>query len=450
MARAQALACIDIGKTNRRLVLIDCETRAERDILVEPNGPVLTGPYPALDLDGTMAFIEAGLAHFATRADIRSIAISAHGAAFVAMAGDRAALPALDYEHSGPDELARDYAALRPPFEESFSPSLPGGLNAGRGLHWLMRRFPEAFARVDALLSLNQYIAFRLTGVRASECTSLGCHTDLWDARAQGPSSLVRRLGWEALLPPLRRAGTPLGPLRADIARAAGLSAETPVLCGIHDSNATLVPYLAEEAPRATVFSTGTWIIGFSLGGGTDHLDEARDCLANSDYLGRPVPSARMMGGREFGLLTGGANAPEPVLPASAATIPRPGFVRGTGPFGGRTGSLPLDWSGRAPAQRATLASLYCAFNCATLARLIDGAGPVIVEGIFARNRLFTEALAAVTGAQVRVRPDATGSIAGLTVLAGLGSPPDPVPAPAPLLDGERIRDLHRDWLAEL
>ena len=50
--------------------------------------------------------------------------------------------------------------------------------------------------------------------------------------------------------------------------------------------------------------STGTWVVIFAVGGDLDHLDPKRDTLANVDALGRAVPSARFMGGREFELLT--------------------------------------------------------------------------------------------------------------------------------------------------
>nr|WP_199178698.1 hypothetical protein [Acidimangrovimonas sediminis] len=78
----------------------------------------------------------------------------------------------------------------------------------------------------------------------------------------------------------------------------------TPVNCGIHDSNASLLPYLkGHEAPFAVV-STGTWVIAMAIGGrmsrNIGNLDEARDTLVNVNALGAPVPSARFMGGREY------------------------------------------------------------------------------------------------------------------------------------------------------
>lgn len=438
--RPEAVACIDIGKTNRRVLLIDARSGAELARRSEANAPHRGGPYPALDLEAITGFVALSLAAFAPLAEIRKVAISAHGAAFVAMAGDRPALPALDYEAEGPNHLA---GYPRPPYAETFSPALPGGLNAGRGLYWLARTYPDKFAEVDAILALNQYLAFWLCGVRVTECTALGCHTDLWNQSGQHLSSLVEALGWTGLFPPLVRPGTPLGPVRATLARQLGLPRDCLVLCGIHDSNATLVPYLGT---RQTVFATGTWIVAFSLGGGLGGLDETRDCLANADYRGRPVPSARMMGGREFALLAG-EDAP-PALPArlTPEDIPLPSLVPGCGPFARQEGHRPTGWEARPPTERSGLASLYCAFCCAVMERLVDGSGPATFEGVFARNPVFLGAFAQLSRAgTVQTSSDATGTIGGLAVLAGLDHAPDLHPAPAP--DLPDLQPLFAAWL---
>ena len=81
------------------------------------------------------------------------------------------------------------------------------------------------------------------------------------------------------------------------------------VLCGIHDSNASLLRYLeadANEQPR-TVLSTGTWAIAAAFGARLDRLDETADMLANVNALGQPVACMRFMGGREFSVLAGGS-----------------------------------------------------------------------------------------------------------------------------------------------
>ncbi len=212
------------------------------------------------------------------------------------------------------------------------------GLNLGAQLHWQARTFPEGFARVRHILMYPQYWSFRLTGVAASEATSLGCHTDLW-APARGDfSSLVDRMGWRGLFPPLRPAAAVLGPLRPEVAAATGLPEGTPVISGIHDSNASLVPHLDAPQPRA-VLSTGTWMIAMALGGRQVRLDPARDLLVNVNARGEPVPTARYMAGREFDEITDGhAVTPDEATLArvlAEGVMALPSLHPGTGPFRG-------------------------------------------------------------------------------------------------------------------
>ncbi|NJN38893.1 MAG: hypothetical protein HC790_09445, partial [Acaryochloridaceae cyanobacterium CSU_3_4] len=63
--------------------------------------------------------------------------------------------------------------------------------------------------------------------------------------------------------------------------------------------------------------STGTWVIVLGVGGALEGLEAPRDTLANVDAFGRPVPSARFMGGREYDVIAGSQ------APASQETLQR-------------------------------------------------------------------------------------------------------------------------------
>ena len=70
----------------------------------------------------------------------------------------------------------------------------------------------------------------------------------------------------------------------------------------------------------------GTWTIVMTVGGSIDRLDPERDTLANVDAYGRPVPTARFMGGREYAVLLG--DNPPPATPADVdSVIARERFV---------------------------------------------------------------------------------------------------------------------------
>jgi sugar (pentulose or hexulose) kinase len=455
VARAPAIVVVDIGKSNAKLALVDRERLAVVSLLTTANRILTDGPYPHFDVEHLWAWIRRGLRSFSAMAEIEAVSVTTHGACFALLAGDELALPVLDYEHRGPESVSAEYATVRGDFRETLSPNLPNGLNAGRQIYWLSRAFPDAFARADAILPYPQYWAWRLTGAKASEATSLGCHTDLWNPGARTYSTLVVRERWQRLFPPLVRPWDTVGTVLPAIAAETGLPPTCRVVAGIHDSNASLLPHLIQHRRPFSVLSSGTWMIVLAPGGSLDGLDADRDCLANVDAFGDPVPSARFMGGREFERMTAGtpANPSETIAAGIVADriMAIPSFAEGTGPFR-RHGlwlkeNAPIDPESLSPDQRAAAASLYAALVTETCLNLAGAAGPVVVEGPFARNDLFLAALAARVSRPVLADRDATGTTRGAAMLALMPdvnvAPAHETPvAPLPLA----LDDYARSW----
>lgn len=416
------VAVVDIGKTNAKLVVIEPRTGAQIAALSQPNAVIDAPPYPHFDTQALWRFIVSGLTELHAAHGIEAISVTTHGATAALMAGDDLALPVLDYEHDGPDSLATEYAEARPDFAEILSPRLPGGLNLGAQIFWQARSFPDAFARCDTILMYPQYWAFRLTGIRAGEATSLGCHTDLWQPAGADYSSLVEGQGWRERFPPLKGAATVLGPVLPELAAETGLDPATPVACGIHDSNASLVPYLRALTPPFTVISSGTWTIAMTVGGDAGGLDRDRDSLANVDLFGRAVPTARFMGGREYALLAG-AEPAAPTEEAVAGIIGRgifavPPFVPGVGPYPHGEGRwIGADAAALTPQERAAAASLYLALMTRAALALAGVGATIVVEGPLARNAIYCGLLAGLTGRTVRASADATGTATGAAML---------------------------------
>ncbi|RZA33558.1 MAG: L-fuculose kinase [Lysobacteraceae bacterium] len=410
-----ALIVLDIGKTNVKLALVDASGRT---ILEErrPNAIIHGAPYAHHDTDGIWTWMLATCRAFARRAHVSAIVPVTHGATAALVDDAGLVLPVLDYEAALP---GLDYAALRPAYAETYSPLLPAGLNLGRQLAWLQQRHPEQFARARHILMYPQYWAWRLCGVAAGEATSLGCHTDMWDPVRQDYSSLVARMGWQDKLPPLRPAASPLGTLRPEVLEATGLPPECEVLCGIHDSNASLVRYLGADAaamPR-TVLSTGTWVIAAAFGTSLDSLREDADMLANTNALGQPVACMRFMGGREFAALAGDQPATcsylqlEQMVARGSMAIPC--FAESGGPFAGQPGRI----DGPAPVdagERFALATLYCVLMTDYCLDALGARGPVTVEGSFTANPWFGPLLAGLRPQQaLSYSDDASGTTCG-------------------------------------
>ena len=241
----RTVAVIDIGKTHAKLIAVDAESGKELASRKIANRVVSGAPYPHYDTDALWRFIQEGLAELNNVPGYQAISITTHGASAALLdASGELAMPVLDYEFTFPGKIVEAYEAIRPEFAETFSPRLTGGLNLGAQLHYQRECFPEAFASASTILTYPQYWAHRLTGIAANEATSLGCHTDLWRPFEGGYSGLVARLGIADLMAPIRSAFDVLGETTTTITRQLGLAAPVPVYCGIHDSNASLLPHL--------------------------------------------------------------------------------------------------------------------------------------------------------------------------------------------------------------
>jgi len=421
------VAVFDLGKTNLKLVVFgrDGNAVAGRSHPNASLAPDADCPYLRLDTERAWRFLLASLKEVGARFPIEAISVSAHGAAGVLVTDDGVALPPMDYEFDGFGAVDAGYDAARPPFEECLSPSSARGLNLGRQIFYLERKFPQKFAAARAFLTYPQFWSWRLSGVMATEVTSLGAHTDLWRPKEGRLSSLVENQGWRRLFPPIRRAWETLGALRPEIAAQTGLSPEVRIVCGAHDSNASLVPYLASRTDPFTVLSTGTWVIIMAVGGKAPIVEKA-DMLANVDVRGRPVPTARLMLGREFAALAGEmpAEARETDVASLVASgaMAMPAFTNQGGPFAARKGRI----EGEAPktlASGSALATLYCALVAAHMLKLLEAPGDLIVEGGFNRSPAFAGVLAALMpGRDVFMAPT-SGTAEGAALLAHWDAP---------------------------
>jgi len=424
------VAVLDIGKTNTKLVVFDPAGKvvAERSQVSAPLKPDAEWPYLRLDAERAWAFYLAALNDVGAKFPIEAVSVAAHGAAGVLVTDEGVAAPPVDYEFDGFAAVDAEYDALRPPFEESLAPNLPRGLNLGRQIFYVERNFPIAFAHARAFLAWPQYWSWRLSGIMASEVTSIAAHTDLWRPTEGRLSSMVERLRWTPLFPPMRRAWETLGPLKREVAAATGLPPDVRVVCGAHDSNASLVPHLAARSDPFTVVSTGTWAILMAVGG-KGRLDPEADMLMNVDVRGRPVPTARFMGGREFAVLAGDhpAEAHEADVAAivAAGVTALPAFSDQGGPFAGRKGRI-VGEAPKTPAARTALATLYVALMTAHVLDRLEAPGDVIVEGGFNRSPAFAAVLAGLMPGRTIVVAPTSGAAEGAAMLARWGEPHAP------------------------
>ncbi len=425
---AEIAAVIDLGKTNLKLLAIDSDGRILEGA-IGANRPVEGPPYLHADSDDIWRWMLAALRLMAARYPIHAIVPCAYGSTGALIGGDGLVLPIMDYEADPPEDIKAAYADVAPGFDEVCAPTNPAGLTLGRQVFWQRRGFPEAFAKARHFLPNAQYWAWRLSGVAATEITSLGAQTHLWAPKVNDYSSLVDREGWRALFPPMRKAWDVLGPITPEVATATGLPADTPVFCGIHDSSANYLRYLAAGMTDFTLMSTGTWVISFNAAQPLDALDPARDTVSNTDVYGNAVACSRFMGGREFDLLAGDAARDAATLDDIAAliaagTMALPSFTDSGGPFPGTGGQGRIVGpEPEMPPARIALATLYAALMCSEAIDMIGSKNDIVIDGSFARNKLFCQLTATLRPDQkVLVSAEREGTALGAALLPELDS----------------------------
>jgi sugar (pentulose or hexulose) kinase len=313
-----AIAVIDIGMTNKKVAVYDDALR-QIDAHYRQFDPVMAdgktaagmecANLPCHDLVGMETWFLDELGSFAKRYPVKAIAVTVHGATFVCVGKDgKPALPCVYYTHEpGETFHERFYAAFGKAEalqERTGTPAFKAMINPAKGLFFAREVFPEAFASTAIILPYPQYWGFRLSGKAGAESTYMGCHTYLWDQIDQRLSSVARDMAVAPLMPAeLKKSWDVLGTVSAETAAATGLSPDTIVTMGIHDSNSSLLPHFAKKGGGGFVLnSTGTWCVMMNpverYGFAPDELGKV--VFFNISAFGKPVKTAIFLGGQEF------------------------------------------------------------------------------------------------------------------------------------------------------
>lgn len=417
---------IDIGKTHAKIHLLDKNLQSISEHQHD-NQVISQAPYAHFDTHTLWQWMLSTIASLTSleKARISAICITTHGAAaaLVDRNAEELVLPILDYESAAPEKINNSYQKIRPAFSETLSPALPLGLNLGRQLYWLAETFPSEFARTTDILLLPQYWAWRFSGVLAAECSSLGCHTDLWNIAAQDYSTLVDVNGWRPLFPPLKKAWDSLGPIRTNLQAQLGLPSECQIYTGIHDSNASLLRYLQTTDENFALISTGTWTIAMASGAPLEVLDKDRDMLANCDARGRAVACSRFMGGREYANICAQLGSPlgspksfgelQHAIDTNCFALPN--FSEGSGPFPKTIGKF----IGGTHENASALATLYCALMMDLQLELLEAKNDIYIEGSFLKNPFMLAVLAQLRAPQtLYISESQFGTVQGCALLS--------------------------------
>jgi autoinducer 2 (AI-2) kinase len=117
----------------------------------------------------------------------------------------------------------------------------PSGIFGIARLLWFKKNKPELFSRFTTVLSMNDWVLYRVSGERVSEPTNAS-ETAMYDIQKnEWMKDIVAKLELPDLLPPVKFAGTVVGKVTAQAAEQTGLKAGTPVVAGAADTQCGLL-----------------------------------------------------------------------------------------------------------------------------------------------------------------------------------------------------------------
>lgn len=426
---------LDVGKTN-----VDLWVASSDGTLLENRSiqnRVLDGPsWRHHDLTGTAEWLVKTLSDLCKTHPIQKLVPVGHGSGGVLVGSDPdteaagCALPMIDYEQACPPEIDKEYRAKAGTFEDRGSPVMMASTHAARQLLWMERTHPQEFGNARHFLNIAQYWGWWLTGIAASEYSAMGAQSHLWNVPQRRWTPIVTEHGWQRLLPGVRPAWAPLGPIRTSIAHRFGLPEDLVVFTGAHDSTANFFRYLAADVADFTLASTGTWAVALSRDADIQKLDQSCGTTINADMEGNPVGGALTMGGREFSAILGPDSSDQDAETDAVArivargTMAMPTFGDNEGQFPGsaRQGHI-MGTPPESQAERKALAVLHAALLTVTCADALKGGARLILDGTFLKEPLFAPIVAALRpDLPTEASHETHGVVAGALQLAVRGA----------------------------
>lgn len=298
-------AVLDVGKTNKKIVLFDANLKII-DQKRRAFDAVLKDGLEVEDTAGLKEWMKDTFREFSGKYNIRGIGITTHGAtvALLDKSGELAH-PVISYTCPAGAGIANEFFATYGDERKLHSETCTadfGFINVGKILHFMKTRLPEAWKKAECALMYPQYFAYLLTGEKAVEPTYLGNHTYLWDFAKNSWSSVAKTMGADKLFPSRKiSAWDCIGTVTEEWVRDCGLSPDCKVSAGIHDSNASILPYFARGYKGFTLNSTGTWCVGMRTADTALLRDDelSTKTFFNLDAFSRPLKTVIFLGGME-------------------------------------------------------------------------------------------------------------------------------------------------------
>ncbi|WP_320018231.1 FGGY family carbohydrate kinase [Labilibaculum manganireducens] len=292
----KVIAVFDIGKTNKKILLFDQVFNLVYQYEEKFSTTVDDDGFECDDIQLIQNWMVNTLSVLVEEGkfDIQAINFSTYGAslAFLNKEG-KLVTPIYNYlKQVNPEiqeSLFQEYGGMDEFCRQTASPALGLLLNSGIQALWLKKEKQDIWEKVENALHFPQYLSFVLTRQITSEPTSIGCHTFMWDFDKMQYHPWLKKEGLK--LP------KPVNNDQVYPALIKGKEIKTGV--GIHDSSASLVPYLHNSKEDFILVSTGTWCISMNPFNDEPLTSEQlkNDCLCFLTPEKRQVKSSRLFMG---------------------------------------------------------------------------------------------------------------------------------------------------------
>lgn len=290
----KAIAVFDVGKTNKKFLLFGEEYEAFLEEEIQFAEIEDDGGFPCDDIEKIEIWMkDIFLKNLKDKSfEVQALNFSTYGAslAYLDKNGKRCA-PVYNYLKPAPDAVKNEFIAKYNSdgdfFRKTASPDL-GLLNSGLQIYWLKKNNPLLFDNIKNILHFPQYASYLFTGKVVSELTSIGCHTAMWNF---DNSVYHEWLAAEEIILP--------DPVPNETKYKIGFSGKSiDAGIGIHDSSASLVPYL-KTGDEFILISSGTWCINMNPFNSEPLTKEEldKDCLCYLSANQKQVKSSRLFMG---------------------------------------------------------------------------------------------------------------------------------------------------------
>jgi sugar (pentulose or hexulose) kinase len=299
MPKTPVIAIFDVGKTNKKLFLFDSRYQMVFEKSAQFKETVDEDGEPCENLESLQTSVFSSLREVLKMEEfeVKAVNFSGYGASFVYLDENGQPLtPLYNYLKAYPPQLQKqfyDQYGGEQEFSKITASPVLGSLNSGMQLYRIKYERPELFEKIRYALHLPQYLSYLITGIPATDITSIGCHTNLWNFTTRQYHEWVIKEGLLEKFPAIGEGD-----------KAVFVDFEGhPLACGIglHDSSAALIPYLMNFKEPFILISTGTWCISMNPFN-EDPLTVAeleQDCLCYLTYEARPVKASRLFAGHE-------------------------------------------------------------------------------------------------------------------------------------------------------